>query len=110
MNISASTLVSLGSALGTWLARRCLGERSDVVKGEFSDWASEKIPDVIERRNAGRQFETFSDEILKKLRESLETRLDQHPEMDSDGVLHQLSITISGRVTEHFLIAKTLDP
>lgn len=110
MNISASTLVGFGSALGTWLARRSLGERSDFVTGEFSDWASEKIPDVIERRNAARQFETFSDEILKKLRESLETRLDQHPEIDADGVLHELSKTLFGRVTEHFLIAKTLDP
>lgn len=110
MSVSAGVLTALGTGLAKWLAKRYLNDPNFELAGELVDWAKEKIPDLMERRNAARQFERFADEILKKLQESLESRRKQHPELDADAVCHEITLTLQGRVTEHFLIAKDLDP
>ncbi len=127
MSVSASVLVALGAGLAKWLAKRYLGDLSQDLVGELIDFGKEKIPDVIERRNAARQFERYADDILKRMLQSLETRRKRHPELDDDAVARELMVTFLGyeapngpyaspirfiptRITEHFLIAKDLDP
>lgn len=110
MSVSAGVLTALGSALAKWLAKRYLGELSQDLVGELLDFGKEKIPDLIERRNAARQFERYADDILRRMPESLEARRKKHPELDDDAICRELTETLSGRITEHFLIAKDLDP
>lgn len=110
MSVSASVLVALGAGLAKWLAKRYLGDLSQDLFGELIDFGKEKIPDLIERRNAARQFERYADDILKRMLQSLETRRKKHPELDDDAICRELSETISGRITEHYLVAKELDP
>ncbi len=74
------------------------------------DFGKEKIPDLIERRNAARQFERYADDIVKRLRESLDARRKPHPELDADAVCGELSETLNGHISTHFLVAKDLDP
>ncbi len=110
MSISGSVLAALGSGLAKWLAKRYLGDLNAELVGGLIDFGREKIPDLIERRSAARHFERYADEILKKLLESLAARRKQHPALDDDAVCRELIETINGRITEHFLLAKDLDP
>lgn len=109
MSVSANVLTALGTGIAKWLAKRYLGELSLELVGDLLDYGKEKIPDLFERRNAARQFERYADEILKRLLQSLETRRKKHPELDDDAICRELTETISGRITEHYLVAKDLD-
>lgn len=65
---------------------------------------------MIERRNAARQFERYAADIVKWLRELLDARRKPHPELDADAVCGELSETLNGHISTHFLMAKDLDP
>lgn len=110
MAIPTDALLATGGAIAKWLAARFFDDTGADVGGGLTDLARNKIPDVIERRNAVRQFDAFADRILQKLRESLEIRCNRLPQLDADRVFHELSQTLGAGVSDHFLRARDVDP
>ena len=96
--------------VGERFGKRYLGDLSESLANELIDFGKDKIPDMIERRNAARQLERYADDIAKRLRESLDARRKPHPELDADAVCGALSETLNGHISTHFLVAKDLDP
>jgi len=109
MTIAEILVVKLGTRLSKFLLKTYLKEPGETIGDDLVDIAKGKIEDVLDRREAKRQFERIGEKIAAQLLPFFQAETLPH-EINPEAVIDQLARTLEGNISAEFFLARDLDP
>jgi hypothetical protein len=109
MTIAEILVVKLGTRLSKFLLKTYLKEPGETIGDDLVDIAKGKIEDVLDRREAKRQFERIGEKIAVQLLPFFQVEALPH-EVNPEAVIDQLARTLEGNISAEFFLERDLDP
>ena len=109
MSIEAILMTALGGPLAKFLLKKYLSDPAEGVAGGLLDIAKARIGAYGDQRQAQREFERLGERIAARLVPLFE-REAASADMNIAAVANELAVTLEGRVSADFFVARDLDP
>ncbi len=109
MTLVEILVVKLGTRLGKILLKSYLRDPAEAIGDDLLDVAKGKIENLLDRREAKRQFEKIGERIAVQLEPLFEHEF-QRDQTSVEAVTFELAEALDGRISAEFFLGRDLDP